>query len=252
MAQVFSYATNKGGVGKTTSVINCASALVQAGKNVLLVDLDNQMNLSTYFGQEIETNVIKYFRDIRDKKEYDLEIDEIGENLSIICGSTELNGLDAEFSSYIEANFLLDTLLQDFKEHFDYILIDCPPSIGLATKNALIASDKLFIPVQAKYVGLDGYSSIVSLVDSISNRLNPNLEIGGVFITHYGNNNLSRAVESKLSESLEAKLFETRIRLNTDVATAAIHQQSVLDYKKSSIGARDYRSLANEMFDIDL
>ena len=250
--RIISVANQKGGVGKTTTAINLAAALTELGLNVLVVDLDPQGNASTGLG--IPSNA-------REITTYDLLVEQVDldkaiqttetENLSIIPATTDLSSADMELFSNDNRSTLLKTALHsnDMRSKgFDYILIDCPPSLSLLTVNAMVASDAVLVPLQSEFFALEGLSQLMLTIREVRQTANPNLRIEGVVLTMFDQrNNLSQMVDEDAREHLGELVFKTRIPRNVRVSEAPSFAQPVLAYDTNSKGAIAYRDLAKEI-----
>ena len=250
--KIIAVANQKGGVGKTTTAINLAAALAEAGNRVLIVDLDPQGNASTGLGIEVEE---------REYTTYDLLLDDVAlgdviqetenKNLMIIPATVDLSSADIELYSNEKRSFLLhDALRQTAMDAFvlDYILIDCPPSLNLLTVNAMVAAHSVLIPLQSEFFALEGVSQLMLTIREVRQTANPNLRIEGVVLTMFDSrNNLSGAVEKDARDNLGALVFKTRIPRNVRVSEAPSYAVPVLDYDTASKGAEAYRNLAREL-----
>lgn len=250
--KIISVANQKGGVGKTTTAINLAAALAEAGNRVLIVDLDPQGNASTGLGIDTED---------REFTTYDLLLDDIdlkdviqktnNKNLSIIPATVDLSSADIELFSSEKRSFLLhDALRQPAMDRYalDYILIDCPPSLSLLTVNAMVASHSVLIPLQSEFFALEGVSQLMLTIREVRQTANPNLRIEGVVLTMFdARNNLSGLVEKDARDNLGALVFKTRIPRNVRVSEAPSYAIPVLSYDTTSKGAQAYRALAREL-----
>lgn len=250
--KIISVANQKGGVGKTTTTINLAAALVELGNRVLVVDLDPQGNASTGLGIDVED---------REYTTYDVLLDDVQladvilatdiEDLAIIPATVDLSSADIELIANEKRSFLLhDALRQTAMDAyaFDYILVDCPPSLNLLTVNALIASHSVLVPLQSEFFALEGLSQLMLTIREVRHSGNPDLRIEGVLLTmHDARNNLSQQVEQDARENLGDIVFKTRIPRNVRVSEAPSFAMPVLSYDRTSKGAIAYRDLAKEL-----
>ncbi|MCG7623758.1 ParA family protein [Epibacterium sp. Ofav1-8] len=250
--RIVAIANQKGGVGKTTTAINLAAAMVEEGMRVLLVDLDPQGNASTGLGVEA---------DERDHTTYDLLVEEAElsqciretdlEDLCIIPATVDLSSADIELFSNEKRSFLLhDALRQPAMGEYDwdYILIDCPPSLNLLTVNAMVAAHSVLIPLQSEFFALEGLSQLMLTIREVRQAANPDLRIEGVVLTMYDRrNNLSQQVEQDARDNLGDLVFRTKIPRNVRVSEAPSYAMPVLNYDPGSLGAKAYRQLAGEI-----
>ena len=245
-AHVFTISNHKGGVGKTTSTINIGAGLNKLGKKVLLIDLDPQANLSQSLGlADVEPNIYEALRG------GNLRPITVLDGLDVVPSTLDLSGAEVELSGEPGREFILKDLIASVKLSYDYILIDSPPSLGLLTVNAFTASDKVFIPVQAQYLALQGLTKLLEVIDKITKRLNKRLEVGGVFITQYDSRKiLNRDISTTIEAHFKEQVFKTRIRENIALAEAPAMGVDIFRYQPKSNGAEDYLSLSEEILKI--
>ncbi len=244
MAKVIAVSNHKGGVGKTTSAINIGAGLCNKGKKVLLVDLDPQANLS----QSLDIDDPQFHIYGAIKGLYPLEPLPVLKNLHVIPSVSELSSAEPELTAEAGREFILSELLEPIIDNYDFVLIDCPPSLGLFTINAFTAADEIYIPMQAQYLALQGIGKLLALKDVIKKRLNNKLEIGGIFITQFDRRKvLNRYVLETIESHFSEKVFDTRIRNNVALAEAPNEGLDIFRYQKNSIGAFDYMKLTNEI-----
>lgn len=249
--RIVAVANQKGGVGKTTTAINLGAGLVEQGKKVLVVDLDPQGNASTGLGVAPED---------REYTTYDLLLDEIDpslviqatqiKNLSIVPANVDLSSADLELASNDNRLQILRSKLrspQMVALGFDYILIDCPPSLNLLTVNAMVAANSVLVPLQSEFFALEGLSQLMLTIREVRQSANPDLRIEGIVLTMYdARNNLSQQVEADARENLGDLVFRTIVPRNVRVSEAPSFAIPVLDYDPQSKGAMAYRALAEE------
>lgn len=250
MSKIISISNHKGGVGKTTSTLNIGAALNKLGKKVLLIDLDPQANLSQSLGV-VEPALTIYHALKGEESLYNMAPVNIAKGLDLIPSSLDLSGAEIELVGEMAREYILRGQLEPLKTKYDYILIDCPPSLGLLTINALTASDAILIPLQAHYLALQGLAKLTQIIEKISKGLNKGLILGGVFITQFDSRKiLNRDVASTIEEHLKEKVFKTKIRENIALAEAPSQGLDVFRYAPKSKGAEDYLKLAKEIIKI--
>ncbi|HFH9443737.1 TPA: ParA family protein [Enterococcus faecium] len=249
MAQIISVANQKGGVGKTTTTVNLGACLASLGKKVLLVDMDAQGNATSGVGIR-KPDVT---RDIYDVLVNELPIDEATlitehENLSIVPATLQLAGAEIELTSMMARESRLKGSLEEVSSQYDYILIDCPPSLGHLTINSFTASDSILIPVQCEYYALEGLSQLLNTVRLVQKHFNPELEIEGVLLTMYdARTNLGNEVVEEVRKYFREKVYETIIPRNIRLSEAPSHGKPIIDYDPRSRGAEVYQALAKEV-----
>ena len=244
--KVVCVSNHKGGVGKTCSVCNISAGLAKKGKKILMIDLDPQANLSLSYGiKEPPKGIYEVLTGSANTSE---TIYTIFENLDIIPSSLDLAGAEIELSSEAGRENILKESLESISDKYDYIFIDCSPSIGLLTTNALTASDEVFIPLQAQYLSLRGIEKLTDIVTKVRKRLNRELKIGGVFITQFDARKiLNRDIAFAIEEYFKNTIFKTRIRDNVSLAEAPGHGIDIFRYSPKSNGAEDYHNLCDEI-----
>lgn len=250
---IIAFTNQKGGVGKTTSVLNIGVYLASKGQKVLLVDLDPQANLTSGIGIKRDDHgdfkgVYEVL--INDLKPGEVILDTRVENLQILPSTIELAGAEVEMVNTMSRENILRKSLQDIKKQYDFILIDCPPSLGLLTINGQVAADRVIIPVQAEYYALEGLSQLINTIKLVKDNLNHELEVGGVVLTMYDSRtNLSKDIESELQKFFGKKLFNTIVPRNIKLSEAPSHGKSIREYEPNSKGAKAYENLTTEVLD---
>jgi chromosome partitioning protein len=259
--QTFVIANQKGGVGKTTTVLNLGASLARKGKKVLVVDLDPQANLSSGLGftKQFDKQSWNETEEAPYKSIYDVLINQTPlskvfvmtnqKNLMLIPSHLSLAGAEIEMVNMLARETLLKKALSEFKENIDYVLIDCPPSLGLLTINALTASDDLIIPIQCEYFALEGLGQLLETTKLIRG-INPDLEIGGVVLTMFDSRTrLSSNVVDDVREYFKEKAFKTVVPRNVRLSEAPSYGQSIFEYDETSTGAKAYDQLAREFIE---
>ena len=249
MARIISVANQKGGVGKTTTTVNLGACLDQDGKKVLLIDSDAQGNATSGLG--VRKPDVK--QDI-----YDVLVNEVSiketiiktsrENLSIVPATLQLAGAEIELTSMMARESRLKSALAEVSDEYDFILVDCPPSLGHLTINAFTASDAILIPVQCEYYALEGLSQLLNTVRLVQKHFNPGLEIEGVLLTMYdARTNLGAEVVEEVRRYFQEKVYDTIIPRNVRLSEAPSHGKPIIDYDPRSKGAEVYQALAKEV-----
>ena len=242
-AKIVSVINQKGGTGKTTTTINLGSALSKLGKKILLVDLDPQANLTYSLGLEDQAGTMA---DVFSGTKSLREILTSRNGLTVAPGSNELVDIEISLVTQPQRESFLKNILAEAKG-YDYILVDCPPSLSLLTVNALAASDEVLIPLQMEVLTLQGLGQILATVAQIRSTFNARLKVKGIVVVMFDKRRkLSSEIQDYLQQNIDEKIFTARIRLNVKLAEAPSFGKSVLDYDSSSNGARDYMALAEE------
>ena len=246
MGTIISLLNHKGGVGKTTSAINIGAGMVELGKRVLLVDLDPQANLTLSLGIPRQPNTI--YESIRG--ESPLVPYSVREGLDVVSSTLDLSGAEMELINEAGREFILRELFDPLLEDYDYIIIDCPPSLGLLTLNALTSSHLVLIPLQTEFLAMQGLAKIQQVIKKVQVRLNKQLRVGGVIATMYDHRKvLNRDVVSTIKKYFGDAVFETMIRDNVALAEAPAQRQDIFTYNPKSSGAKDYLALSREIME---
>ena len=248
MGRIIAIANQKGGVGKTTTAINLAAALAAKGKKVLAVDMDSQGNLTSGFGVD------------KDNLEYTIYETLIGEcnigqsmlmnvvpNLNLIPSSQNLAGAEVDFIDLEQPQYVLKEIIHKVRKNFDFIIIDCPPALGMLTINSMTAADTVIVPIQCEFYALEGLSQLIATIRQVKRRYNPMIEIEGVLLTMFdGRLNLTHQVVDQLKEYFPKKVYSTPIPRNVKLSEAPSFGQPIMYYDKRSKGTEAYMDVADE------
>jgi chromosome partitioning protein len=249
MTHIIAIANQKGGVGKTTTAVNLSAALAEAGKKVLVVDMDPQGNTTAGFGIE-KTEL--------EKTVYDMMIDECTakeavintqyQNLDVLPSNIDLSGAEIELLEVDDKEYILKNGIASIKKKYDFIIIDCPPALSILTINALTTADSVLVPIQCEYYALEGLSLLIHTIDLVKERLNSSLYIDGVVFTMFDSRtNLSNQVVENVKENLTSRVYDTVIPRNVRLAEAPSFGMPIIEYDDKSAGAESYRKLAQEV-----
>lgn len=249
MTKIISVSNRKGGVGKTTTAINIATAMSAIGKKVLVVDLDPQGNATTSMGIEKNKDLFSVYDLISEKCEFtDAIKGTLVPNFYIMPSSSALAAAEIELIDLDNREYVLKNKLAPAKNSFDYVFIDCPPSLNLLTINALVASDSVVVPLQCEFLALEGLTDLLKNINRIKKNFNQKLDLQGVILTMYDKrNNLSQMVEKEVRQYFGTKVYETVIPRNVRVSEAPSHGKPVLLYDFKCVGSQAYISLAREL-----
>ena len=251
MGRIIAVANQKGGVGKTTTAINLSACLAEKEQNVLVIDIDPQGNTSSGLGidkNNVENTVYELMLGEAELK--DCIMVEVYPNLSVLPSNINLAGAEIELIGLENQQFILKTQIDKIRYEYDFIIIDCPPSLNTLTVNAMTAADTVLVPIQCEYYALEGLSQLMHTIDLVKQRLNPNLEIEGVVFTMYdARTNLSLQVVENVKETLTNTIYKTIIPRNVRLAEAPSHGMPINIYDSKSAGAEGYRDLADEVIE---
>lgn len=249
MGRIIAIANQKGGVGKTTTAINLSACLAEKGKKVLAVDMDPQGNMTSGLGVD---------KDNAEKTIYDLIIGEADinevickealENLDVIPTNIDLSAAEIELIGVEDKEYIIRNEIHKVKDKYDFVIIDCPPSLSMLTVNAMTTADSILVPIQCEYYALEGLSQLIHTIELVKERLNPELEIEGVVFTMYdARTNLSLQVVENVKDNLNQNIYKTIIPRNIRLAEAPSYGMPINKYDTKSTGAESYRLLAEEV-----
>lgn len=249
MGRIIAIANQKGGVGKTTTAINLAACLAECGKKVLAIDLDPQGNMTSGLGvdkNELENTVYELMLDectINESMQ-----DTVVDGLKLIASNVNLAGAEIELLGINDKEYIMKGAVDYIRDDFDFVIIDCPPSLNMLTVNAMTTADTVLVPIQCEYYALEGLSQLIHTINLVQERLNSKLQIEGVVFTMYDvRTNLSNQVVDSVKENLDAKIYETMIPRNIRLAEAPSYGMPINKYDSKSAGAESYRKLAQEI-----
>ena len=243
-AKIITLANYKGGVSKTTSTASIGACLAMKGKKVLLIDLDGQANLTLYYVPNENDIDLCVFDSLVSGEP--LPIRNIRENLDLVPSSLEMASAEIALTNLIAREQLLGKLLSEVKDRYDYILIDCPPSLGIVTTNAFLAADEIFVPMTPELLPLKGMRMLDNFISTLQ-RVKPSVCLKGVFTTRFNHRKLNKAVENAVRTRYKDIMLNTRIRENIALAESAGSGNSIFEYDADSNGAKDYRALTEEI-----
>lgn len=249
MGRTIVIANQKGGVGKTTTAINLSASLAELGKHVVIIDMDPQGNTTSGLGvekEELEKTVYELL--LGEISIEECMIKDVTENLTLVPSNINLAAAEIELIGIEDKEFILKNEVEKIKENYDFVLIDCPPSLSMLTINAMCAADTVLVPIQCEYYALEGLTQLMHTINLVQERLNPDLEIEGVVFTMYdARTNLSLQVVENVKSNLKQNIYKTIIPRNIRLAEAPSYGRPITEYDPKSTGAESYRLLAEEV-----
>lgn len=251
MCEIMAIANQKGGVGKTTTTINLSAALAEKGKKVLVIDMDPQGNTSSGLGidkDELEKTVYQL---MIGKNTFDECVQEnVFDNLDVLAANVNLAGIEIETMDMEDRNYILSNIISEIRDRYDFIIIDCPPSLNTLTINSMTTADSVLVPIQCEYYALEGLSQLIYTISLVKERLNSKLTINGVVFTMYdGRTNLSMQVIDNVRKNLNQHIYNTIIPRGVRLAEAPSHGLPITKYDNRSTGAKAYMALAEEIIE---
>jgi chromosome partitioning protein len=263
--RIIALMNQKGGVGKTTTTVNLGAAIAEMGKRVCLIDLDPQAHLTINYGVEPTASGESspgVYEMLTAERSFLESLRKIDDNSALVASSIDLAGAELELVSVLGREMLLKNKLESAQHDFDFILLDCPPSLGLLTINALAAANEVIIPMQPQFLALQGVAKLLETIQLVNRRMNPRLKVSGIVLTMYDSqtklsaevvNELKQFIESARGTKLpwsDARIFTTKIRRNIKLAESPSFGQTIIKYDPASNGATDYRALAREVVEM--
>jgi chromosome partitioning protein len=261
--RIIALMNQKGGVGKTTTTVNLGAAIAEAGKKVLLIDLDPQAHLTINYGVEPSADITSLYNVLVEDHSILEAIHQVENNVALIPSSIDLAAAEIELVSVLGREQILKKRLESAQPDFDYVLLDCPPSLGLLTLNALSVANEVIIPMQPHFLALQGVGKLLETVHLVSRRMNPGLKVAGIVLTMFDSqtklsaevvNDLNSFIESAKGKPLPwaaARIFKSKIRRNIKLAESPSFGKTILTYDPTSNGATDYRALAKEILSME-
>jgi chromosome partitioning protein len=261
--RIIALMNQKGGVGKTTTTVNLGAAIAEAGKKVLLIDLDPQAHLTINYGVEPSADITSLYNVLVEDHSILEAIHQVENNVALIPSSIDLAAAEIELVSVLGREQILKKRLESAQPDFDYVLLDCPPSLGLLTLNALSVANEVIIPMQPHFLALQGVGKLLETVHLVSRRMNPGLKVAGIVLTMFDSqtklsaevvNDLNSFIESAKGKPLPwatARIFKSKIRRNIKLAESPSFGKTILSYDPTSNGATDYRALAKELLSME-
>lgn len=254
MGRIIAIANQKGGVGKTTTAINLSACLAEAGQNVLVIDIDPQGNTTSGLGiakDKVKNTIYEVILKQINIKE--AIVKNAFEHLDILPSNVNLAGAEIDLIDMEEREYILKDCINSVKEKYDYVILDCPPSLSMLTVNAMTASNTVLVPIQCEYYALEGLTQLIHTINLVKKKLNPNLELEGVVFTMYDSRtNLSLQVVENVKDNLKQNIYKTIIPRNIRLAEAPSHGLPINLYDTKSSGAESYRLLAEEVMSKEL